>query len=95
MAKQKHIWELSKKNILKLRKEIKLNSLYLSDYENSFGIDRKEAYHYFDGYMDFIWDIAKEKLPKHLNDTDRLSMVFSDYDTKENLLAYHELYDRP
>lgn len=94
MAKQKHIWELSKRKILKLRKEIKLNSLYMSDYENSLGIDREEAYHYFDGYMGFIWETAKGNLPKHLSDTDRLSMVLSDYDTKENLLAYHETYDR-
>lgn len=94
MAKQKHVWELPKRNILKLRKEIVLNSLYLSDYENSFGIDREEVYHYFDGYMDFIWETAKGKLPKHLSDTDRLNKVFSDYDTKENLLAYHEMYDR-
>ena len=94
MAKQKHIWELSKRKILKLRKEIVLNSMYLSDYENSFGINREEAYHYFDGYMDFIWEIAKEKLPKHLSDVNRLTAVFFDYDTKENLLAYHKLYDR-
>lgn len=86
----KHVWNLSKRKILKLRKEIVLNSMYMEDYENSLKLDPEEVYYYFDGYFDFLY----ENTPKRGSDAERLLAAF-DSDSKENLLAYHATYDRP
>lgn len=87
---KKHIWQLSKRKILKLREEIPLISMYIEDYENSFKLDPEEVYHYFSGYFDFLY----ENTPKRGNDAERL-LAALDSDSKENLLAYHATYDRP
>lgn len=92
MAKTKHVWELSKRKIPKLRKEIVLNSMFLHDYENSFGLDPKEVMAYFDGYMEFLYD--NTEFPEGMSDLDKLNKAFKESDTKENLLIYHETYDR-
>lgn len=43
---------LSFRQFKKLRGEIVLNSLYLSDYENSLGIDPQNVYDFFEGYLE-------------------------------------------
>ena len=52
---QAQLWEL--------RREIVLNSLYYSDYENSFGLDRRIVSAFFDGFLDFIEEEMKEDIP--------------------------------
>lgn len=56
----KRLEELSKDELWALRKEIVLNSLFVSDYRNSFGISPKSACDFFDGYCHFLWDIAEQ-----------------------------------
>ena len=89
MAKTKHVWELSKRKILKLRKEITLNSMFVRDYQNSFGLYPHEVQTYFDGYVENLWKM----MPKHWPEKEKLAR-YTEYDTKENLLFYHETYDR-
>lgn len=47
---------LTKRQLAKLRSEITLNSLYLSDYKNSFGIDPHTVCDFFDGFIEYISD---------------------------------------
>lgn len=93
MKKRKHIWQLSQNQITKLRKEIVLNSLFLSDYENSFGLDAQEVCDYFSGYFDYLWENAEPSWPKHADDSYKIQNTLST-DSKENLILYHMTFDR-
>ena len=44
--KDLHIWDLDEEQLKKLRSEISVGSVYLSDYNNSFEIDPNEVYNY-------------------------------------------------
>lgn len=48
-------------DILKLRKEIVLNSLYLKDYTNTLGIDPNWVEDFFDGYIDYLVELGAEE----------------------------------
>lgn len=53
------IKDLSKEQLWKLRQEIVLNSLFTKDYLNSFGINAKECQAFFDGYVDYLNELAE------------------------------------
>ena len=58
---------LSLRQVRKLRKQIVLNSLYVSDYENSYGIDPHVVQNYFDGFVEYLCEVARTKSPKHVD----------------------------
>ena len=76
---------LSKKDLQVLRNEIILNSLFISDYENSFGLDFWEVNAFFDGYLDYLEDLMLENNCSDENYFDNLEK----YDTLENLWNYY------
>ena len=76
---------LSKKDLQVLRNEILLNSLFISDYENSFGLDLWEVNAFFDGYLDYLEDLMLENNCSDENYFDNLEK----YDTLENLWNYY------
>lgn len=81
--------ELTSAELWKLRDEIVLNSLYLADYENSSHFNRDNVWAFFDGYVDYLFELAEEdKFP-----TDDTFAVFDKYDTEENLWAWFCCYD--
>lgn len=51
----------SKEKLWELRKEIRLGSLYYSDYENSFDIPKDICSNFFDGFIEWCWIIEEEK----------------------------------
>lgn len=52
---------LTKKELVRLRNEITLNSDDLRDYQNYFGIPEEEVYNFFTGYLDDLDVSAKEE----------------------------------
>lgn len=74
----KRIWDLSNEQLVSLRKQISLGSMYYSDYENDLGINCAEAIDFFDGYIEYLWEEAEEQ---GLDDVD-------DLDTEYNLLNW-------
>ena len=79
-------WNKSK--LWRLRQEICLNSLYYSDYNNSFGIDCHKVCDFFDGFLDYceswIMDGNGGKYPT-------LEQIF-ELDTKEILWNYWYMF---
>lgn len=57
-SNHRHISDLSNEEMLQLRKQIVLNSLYFDDYENTLGVDVREAHDWFDGYMNDVYQRA-------------------------------------
>ena len=71
---------LTKNKLWKLRQEIVLNSLFVADYQNSFGYTAKSVCDFFDGYMDYLDQLAIEE---YGNDRS-LEQILS-FDDAENL----------
>lgn len=76
--KEDYLWSL--------RQQIVLNSLYVSDYQNSFGIDEHKVCDFFDGYISFLTELEKEKYGKEL---DNISAFFDEFDNEENLKKWY------
>lgn len=47
-----HLYELTEEEVEKLRKQIVMGSLYVADYENTFGVNPNEVCSYADGYLE-------------------------------------------
>ena len=75
---------MTKQDLSKLRREICLNSLYYSDYENSFGFTTHSVCDFFDGYMSFLEEIARDELGR---DAD-IEEIFS-FDNDDNLYDWY------
>lgn len=80
---------LTKKQLKQLRKEITLNSLYLKDYNNNLFIKEKTACNFFDGYIEYLYEIAHENNFKSNDVID----VLNEYDNIENLFNYYIGFD--
>ena len=85
------IKECTVEEAIKLRKQIVLNSLYLNDYENDLGIDRLHAASFFDGFVDYIQELAEED---GIEVTNKNFMdVLKKYDTDENLERWWDCFE--
>lgn len=76
--------DLKKEQLWELRRQIVLNSLFLDDYKNSFGFAPKSVQDFFDGYVDYLEELAKEDR----NKTDYVFLLFEKYDNADNLIDY-------
>lgn len=78
------IADLDKNQLWALRQEICLNSLFLKDYENSFGIDAKEVYNFFDGYVEYLSELCDENAENY----NVVVIDALDFDSPDNLYAW-------
>ena len=81
--------EMSKRNLWALRTEITLGSLYTSDYENSFQILPRIVQDFFDGYIEYLWELAEEKNNKNIDFEDLVKI----YDNADNLEGWYYCFD--
>ena len=81
---------LTDKALVQLRKEICLDSIYISDYTNSFGIDPKQVCDFFDGYGDYLIELMNEDRKDGDNNYFALR---AEYDTEKNLLGWYGCFD--
>lgn len=79
---KKNFEKLTSAELAKLRGDIILNSLYLSDYVNSFGFNPNHISTFFDGYVSYLEELAKED---GYTEWDNIFKMFDIYDTEENL----------
>lgn len=75
------IKDLNKEQLWQLRKEITLNSLFLKDYANSFGIARSECFTFFKGYVEYLCELQNTDYGFDLDIFDVIDM----YDNEQNL----------
>lgn len=66
--KEVHIWDLDEEQLKSLRGQIYLGSCFLSDYQNSFGVDEYEVSKYSESYEDYISDGELEDTPQEFAD---------------------------
>ena len=79
---------MNKNTLSQLRNEIILNSLYVADYQNSFGYTAESVCNFFDGYMEYLEELATEQYGNGRS----LEEIFS-FDNAENLSAWYGCFD--
>ena len=96
----KRLEDFTSEDLAQFRSEICLNSLFYTDYENSFGINRNSASLFFDSYLSFIcelaaedgfkWDFPMNGYPKPEHSWEEF---LQKYDTIDNLEDWHGCYE--
>ena len=76
---------LNKKELQRLRKEIKFCSVFINDYKNSLDIDPEKACNFFDSYAEYLSELMKDGGYKDNEFFDKLK----DYDNINNLYDYY------
>lgn len=76
-------------DLWKLRMEVVVNSLFIHDYENSFGLNSHDVCDFFDGYVSFINELAKEDGYGDLS----IRELCNIYDNKDILLNWYNCFD--
>lgn len=96
----KRLENFTREDLAKFRSEISLNSMYYSDFENSFGIDRNSSMLFFDSYLSFICGLADEdgfKWDYYMNGYPKPEHSWEEflqkYDTTDNLEDWHGCYE--
>ena len=77
---------LTKEQLWKLRQEIVLGSIYVNDYENSFGIEPIDACNFFDSFIEDA---------EHDDEGNPNDRNIKDYDNAEELYNYYSSCENP
>lgn len=75
---------MTRQELEKLRNEITLNSLYTSDYENSFNIPARQVQDFFDGWLEYCGEDIEYTI-----DTDYHNTLFDKANNIDNLVDYY------
>lgn len=74
-------------DLLNLRSQIVLNSMFTADFNNDMGITAKSVSEFMDGYYDYLWELALE------NNSNATHEDVMELDTAENLYSWYMCYD--
>lgn len=77
--------DLNESQLWELRQQIVLNSIFIKDYENDFEFDPNSICNFFDGYIEYILDIAAEDGNGDLG----MNEILKRYDNPDNLFDYY------
>lgn len=81
----KRFEDLTSAELWAIRSKVVVNSVYLAEYENQYGISEVSLCNFFDGYYEYICELAEEEHGKNLN--------LDEYDTEENLYNWYNCYE--
>lgn len=82
---------MTKEQLWALRRQIVLGSLYLSDYVNTFGIDRHAVCDFFDSFLSFLGEKMADEIPGY--DDRHFSKHLRAYDTPDELWEWYGCYE--
>ena len=81
--------KLTTNELWRLRNEIVLNSIFISNYSNSFGYKKTCLCDFFSGSVDYLFELAEEDGFS----TECFLDVAKKYDNKRNLKNWFDCYD--
>ena len=87
----KRFEDFTKEDLWALRNEVVVNSIFDSDYHNSFGLDTHSVCDFFDGWLDFIEELMVEDGYKDA--ACRFFDYFVEYDNADTLVQWYNCYD--
>lgn len=79
---------LTKEELWDLRNEIVLNSLYTSDYENTHHILPRDVQDFFDGYVEYLYELAEEN-----GENPDIQDLCMKYDNPDNLEDWYNCFE--
>lgn len=79
---------MTKQELKQLRNEIILNSLYTSDYENSFDINPRQVQDFFDGWLEYCY-LENEDYLSEFDDNQYFDELFKIANNIDNLVDYY------
>lgn len=85
-----HKW--TKDELVELRKQIALNSVYYADYRNDFGVDEHKVCDFFDGFVNNLYDEGKERFNEGDIDDEILRKTRPDRNGAITAYAYGNAY---
>ena len=80
--------QLGRIQLWRLRQDIVLNSLFTTDYANRYGIEPSVAQGFFDGYVEYLYDLAEEDGFLKRRRPQSCFAVFKAYDSAANLWSW-------
>ena len=83
--------DFSKEDLWKLRCEVSVNSLYYSDFHNSFGLDTYSVSDFFAGWLDFVEELMVED--GHKDAGNKFFDYFGEYDNADTLEQWYYCHD--
>ncbi len=81
----------TKERLWNLRQEIKLGSLFIADYRNSFGVAPHKVCDFFDGFLEFVGEVMQVDYSSY--DDAAFWELLPDYDTPEYLLDWYSCFE--
>ena len=60
----RHVWQLSTAELMQLRKQIRVGSLYLADYKNTLGLTKVEASNISDNFEAWLYEENAQDTPE-------------------------------
>ena len=81
----------TKEKLWELRQEIKLGSLFIADYRNSFGVAPHKVCDFFDGFLEFVGEEMQVDCSSY--DDAAFWNLRPDYDTPEYLLDWYSCFE--
>ena len=85
----KRFEDLTSAELWAIRSKVVVNSVYLADYENQYGISEVSLCNFFDGYYDYMWELAIEKYGRNVAE----EIVRNEFDKEDNLYVWFCCYD--
>lgn len=85
----KNFADLTTDELWELRQEIVLNSIYVSDYENSFGYHKEDMCLFFDSYLSYLCELMEEM---GIASEDHLKCL-DEFDNPDNLQNWYDCYE--
>lgn len=84
---RKQFTDLNKDDLWALRGQIVLNSLFVNDYKNTFGFKPQSVCAFFDGYVEYLWELATEDGA----DVENMGIqeLVAEYDNADALFDYY------
>lgn len=81
--------DLTTDELWQLRQEVVLNSLYVSDYENSFGYHKEDMCLFFESYLSYLCEMMEEM---GIASEDHLKCL-DEFDNPTNLKCWYDHYE--
>lgn len=81
--------KFTRKDLAELRSQVRLGSIYISDYRNSKGIEENYCSDFFDAYYEYLYELAEKSGEVNMNDMNVCSLITDKFDNIDTLVEFH------
>lgn len=82
---------LTTKELISLREDIILGSLYYSDYKNTLNLKAQDVFDFFDAYLNYLEELMGEDTTDYSDE--QFWDFLNKYDTDANLINFYHTYE--